>query len=105
MPKILKTMGEGHAKGELYALLKAALVDIAAQKVIIDELILDHAILVTQLGDISDKYAAHRHSVAGAASTGTAPSTEAAAAGATASTIAKTLDTLTAVTTALTVTS
>ena len=43
MPKIIKTMGEGHAKGELYALLDALLVDIAAQKVIIDELILDHA--------------------------------------------------------------
>ena len=105
MPKITKPMGEGHGKGELYPLLKALLVDVAAQKVIIDELILDHAILVTQLGDISDKYAAHRHSVAGAASTGTAPSTEAAAAGATASTIAKTLVGLTAVTTALTVTS
>jgi len=43
MPKIIKTMGEGHAKGELYPLLDAFLVDIAAQKVIIDELILDHA--------------------------------------------------------------
>jgi len=105
MPKIIKTMGEGHAKGELYPLLVAALADITAQKVIIDELILDHAILVTQLGDISDKYAAHRHSVAGASGVGTAPSTEATTAGATASTIAKTLATLTAVTTALTVTS
>jgi len=98
-------MGEGFGRGELYPLLKAALVDMAAQKVIIDELILDHAILVTQLNDISDKYADHRHSVAGAAAAGTKPSTGGAAAEATASTIAKTLDTLTATTTALTVTS
>lgn len=98
-------MGEGHGRGELYPLLIAALADITAQKVIIDELILDHAILVTQLGDISDKYAAHRHSAVGAAGIGTAPSTAAAAAGATASTIAKTLAPLTAVKTDLTVTS
>lgn len=104
MPKIVKDLEVGQPLG-LYDLLIAALADITAQKVIIDELILDHVILRTQLADISDKYADHRHSVAGAASTGTKPSTGGAEAEATASTIAKTLAALTAVTTALTVTS
>jgi len=105
MPKIEKKHAQGFGTGYLYTLLVALKADVAAQKVIIDEMILDHAILVTQLGDISDKYADHRHSVAGAASTGTKPSTAGATADTTASTIAKTLATLTAVTTALTVTS
>jgi len=105
MPKIVKAQAQGFGTGSLYTLIVALKNDVAAQKVIIDELILDHAILVTQLGDISDKYADHRHSVAGGAATGTKPSTGGAAAEATASTIAKTLATLTAVTTALTVTS
>ena len=47
MPKIIKSMGEGHASGELYPLLKALLVDLAAQKVIIDELHDDHATMRT----------------------------------------------------------
>ena len=104
MPKIEKKLEVGQPLG-IYDLLIAALADITAQKVIIDELILDHAILVTQLTDISTKYADHRHSVAGAAGTGTKPSTAGATADTTASTIAATLATLTAVTTALTVTS
>jgi hypothetical protein len=56
----------------------------------------DHATMKTVLDDIKAKYEAHRHSVAGAASIGTAPSTEAATAGATASEITQSLATLTA---------
>jgi len=43
MPKIKHSLAQGFGKGELYDLLVAALVDIAAQKVIIDELVDDHA--------------------------------------------------------------
>jgi len=60
-----KSVGEGVGKGELYTMLTQIKVD---------------------LNTLSAAFLAHRHSVAGAASTGTAPSTEAAAAGATAST-------------------
>ena len=104
MPRIDKSIAQGFGKGYLETLLDAILTDMTAQKVIIDELVDDHATLKTQLDDISDKYAAHRHSVAGAASTGTAPSTVAATAEATASTIAKTLAGLTATKTDLTTT-
>ena len=43
MPKIEHSLAQGFGKGELYDLLVAALVDITAQKVIIDELVDDHA--------------------------------------------------------------
>ena len=104
MPKIEKHIAQGFSKGELETMLDAFLTDIKAQKVIIDELVDDHATLKTMLDDIKAKYEAHRHSVAGAAGTGTAPSTGAAAAEATASTIAQNIATLTAQKTDLTVT-
>lgn len=105
MPKIEHSLAQGFGKGNLYPMLIALLADITAQKVIIDELVDDHAILKTQLDDIADKYGDHRHSVVGDSSTGTKPSTSGQTAGATASTIAKTLAGLTAEKTDLTVTS
>ena len=105
MPKIEKKHAQGFGIGYLYTLLVAMKNDLAAQKVIIDELVDDHATLKTMLDDIKAKYEDHRHSVAGAASTGTKPSTTGAAAEATASTIAQNIATLTASKTELTVTS
>ena len=66
MPKITKHIGEGFGKGELYLLLLEIKADLA---------------------EIKAKYETHRHSVAGASGVGTAPSTGAAAAEATVSTI------------------
>ncbi|MFA5543107.1 MAG: hypothetical protein WDA47_04990 [Bacilli bacterium] len=66
MAKVTKALAEGFGRGELYSLLVA---------------------IKTDLEEIKSKYEDHRHSVAGAASTGTAPSTEAIEAAATASVI------------------
>jgi hypothetical protein len=66
MAKVIKQLAEGFAKGELYLLLLAIKAD---------------------LEEIKAKYEDHRHSLAGAANTGTAPSTSAQAAGVTASTM------------------
>jgi len=72
MPKIKKSIGEGHGTGELYTLLLGVKADLAA---------------------IRTAFLAHRHSVAGASGTGTAPSGDgAAAAGAVASTITLTVE-------------
>ena len=71
MPKIIKQMGEGFSGGEIYTLLLGVKADLLA---------------------IKTAFLAHRHSVAGAANTGTAPSTEAETAGATASTITLTVE-------------
>ena len=66
MPKIEKTIAQGFSNGELYDMLVA---------------------LKNDLAEIKAKYENHRHSVAGAEGTGTAPSTGAAAADETASII------------------
>ena len=108
MPKIEKKHAQGFGIGYLYTLLVAMKNDLAAQKVIIDELVDDHATfktnidaveilieeihddhatLKTMLDDIKAKHENHRHSVAGASGVGTAPSTEATTAEATVSTI------------------
>ena len=51
MPKIEKKIETGQPLG-LYDLLVAALVDIAAQKVIIDELVDDHATFKTTVDEV-----------------------------------------------------
>jgi len=82
MPKIKHSLAQGFGKGELYDMLVAVKNDLAAQKVIVD--------------DIKDKYEAHCHLTAGAAGTGTKPSTGGATEGTTPSTIvAKTALTVT----------
>ena len=53
MPKIKHSLAQGFGKGELYDLLVAALVDIAAQKVIIDELHDDHATFKTVVDELT----------------------------------------------------
>ena len=82
---------------ELKQLLDAARTELVALRALADELRTDHATVATELtaigttlADFKTKYEAHRHSVAGAASTGTAPSTAAATAGTTASTLTDT---------------
>jgi hypothetical protein len=71
MAKVIKQLAEGFAKGELYLLLLAIKAD---------------------LEEIKAKYEDHRHSAVGAASTGTAPSTAADTAEATASEITLTIE-------------
>lgn len=66
-----KQMAEGFGKGDFYTLLTQIKAD---------------------LEDFKAKYEVHRHSVAGAETTGTAPSTTAAAAGETISTITLTVE-------------
>jgi hypothetical protein len=73
MAKVIKQLAEGFAHGELYDILVA---------------------IKTDLEEIKAKYEDHRHSLAGAANTGTAPSTSAQAAGSVASTITLTTPTL-----------
>lgn len=64
----------GQGRDSVFLILKAITADLTAVR--------------ASLVDIQTKYAAHRHSVAGATGVGTAPSTTAAAAEAVASTIA-----------------
>lgn len=122
MPKIEKSIIQGQPL-DLYDLLVAALVDIAAQKVIIDELILDHATarieliaIGTTLASVKTKYDAHTHECPGSTHTASRCSTPdtgaaenslaASAASAVSDTSGSSVPaTLTAVTTALTVTS
>jgi len=51
MPKIEHSLAQGFGKGDLYDLLIAALADITAQKVIIDELHDDHATILTLINE------------------------------------------------------
>ena len=53
MPKIEHSLAQGFGKGDLYDLLIAALADITAQKVIIDELVDDHATFKTVVGELT----------------------------------------------------
>ena len=70
MAKVIKALAEGFGRGELQTLLLA---------------------IQTDLAEIKAKYEDHRHSVAGNANVGTAPSTSAQAAGTVASVLTATL--------------
>ena len=123
MPKIIKQMGEGHGSGELYPLLKALLIDLAAQKVLIDELTDDHATARTEIVAIGTTLAsvkaihdAHTHECPGSSYTASrcsTPDTGAAENSLAASAASAVTDTsgssvpaaMTAIKTALTVTS